>query len=369
MKKVTIIGGGLAGLVTAIRLVRANLPVILFEKKKYPFHRVCGEYISNETVPFLRSNNLFPAHLRPSAINRFQLTSTNGNTAHLPLDLGGFGVSRYAYDHWLATIAQAEGVIIHQEKEITDIQFQTDQFILRSQFDEYESDIVVGAFGKRSKIDMKMERSFITKRSPYVGVKYHINYEHPKGLISLHNFQNGYCGVSEVEGGAVNLCYLTHRSNLKNTGNIKLMEEKVLYQNPFLKKIFQNATFLFDQPETINEISFETKQPVENHVLMSGDAAGMITPLCGNGMAMAIHSSKMLSDLIIRFSSGQISRTALETTYRDLWSHQFKRRLWIGRKLQNLFGSDTMSNLAVSLAKNIKPIGNYLVSKTHGKPF
>lgn len=369
MKKVTIIGGGLAGLVTSIQLARAKVPVVLFEKRKYPFHRVCGEYISNETVPFLRSINLFPEALKPSAINRFQLTSTNGKAAHLPLDLGGFGVSRYAYDQWLATIAQAEGVIIQQEKEITDIKFHEDHLILRSQFDEFETDIVVGAFGKRSKIDMKMERTFFSKRSPYVGVKYHIKYDHPQGLISLHNFQDGYCGVSEVEGGIVNLCYLTHRSNLKNAGNIKQMEEKVLYQNPFLKNIFQQATFLFDQPETINEISFETKQPVENHVLMSGDAAGMITPLCGNGMAMAIHSSKILSDLLIQFCNDQISRTTLEASYKDQWSHQFKRRLWIGRTLQNLFGSDTMSNLAVSLAKNVKPIGNYLVSKTHGRPF
>lgn len=369
MKKVTIIGGGLAGLITSIQLARASIPVVLFEKKKYPFHRVCGEYISNEAVPFLRSLTLYPEALRPSEISRLQLTSTSGKAAYLPLDLGGFGVSRYAYDHWLATIAQAEGVIIHQEKEITAVQFQHNQFLLRTQFDEYETDIVVGAFGKRSKIDITMERLFIKKRSPYVGVKYHIRYDHPKGLISLHNFQNGYCGISEVEDGVVNLCYLTHGSNLKKAGNIKLMEEKILYQNPFLKHIFQHATFLFDHPETINEISFETKGPVENHVLMSGDAAGMITPLCGNGMAMAIHASKILSDLLLQFCNDQISRATLESSYTNLWSHQFERRLWIGRKLQNLFGSDTMSNLAVSMAKNVKPIGNYLVSKTHGKPF
>jgi flavin-dependent dehydrogenase len=147
------------------------------------------------------------------------------------------------------------------------------------------------------------------------------------------------------------------------------MEENILSQNPYLKDIFQNADFLFDQPETINEISFETKKPVENHILMSGDAAGMITPLCGNGMAMAIHSSKILSELLIRYCSGQISRMELEGIYTELWSQQFKRRLWVGRQLQNLFGSSLMSNLAVILAKQLKPIGNYLISKTHGQPF
>ncbi len=369
MKKVTIIGGGLAGLITSIQLARVHVPVQLFEKKKYPFHRVCGEYISNETIPFLRSTGLFPESLKPAYINRFQLTSTNGKSIQLPLDLGGFGVSRYAYDHWLVKRARAEGVIIHEEKEVIGVKFKGNQFILRSQVEEFETDVIVGAFGKRSKIDMIMERSFVKKRSPYVGIKYHIKYNHPRGLISLHNFQNGYCGISEVEGGIINLCYLIHRSNLKHSGSIKTMEEKVLYRNPFLKKIFLEADFLFDQPETINEISFETKLPVENHVLMSGDAAGMITPLCGNGMAMAIHSSKILSNLLVPFCNDQISRATLEESYASLWSQQFKRRLWIGRQLQSLFGSDSMSNLAVAIAKNAPTIGNYLISKTHGKPF
>ena len=60
---------------------------------------------------------------------------------------------------------------------------------------------------------------------------------------------------------------------------------------------------LFEKPEVINEITFEKQDPVSNHILMCGDAAGMITPLCGNGMAMAIHSAKILSGLIIEANS------------------------------------------------------------------
>ena len=70
------------------------------------------------------------------------------------------------------------------------------------------------------------------------------------------------------------------------------MERQVLLKNPHLKRIFSEADFVFGRPEVINEISFETKDPVENHILMAGDAAGMITPVCGNGMAIAIHSGK-----------------------------------------------------------------------------
>jgi flavin-dependent dehydrogenase len=54
LKRVIIVGGGISGLITAIQLAHADIPSLLIEKKTYPFHRVCGEYISNETVPFLR---------------------------------------------------------------------------------------------------------------------------------------------------------------------------------------------------------------------------------------------------------------------------------------------------------------------------
>ncbi|MBC7511814.1 MAG: FAD-dependent oxidoreductase, partial [Ferruginibacter sp.] len=46
---ITIIGGGLAGLALAIQLVKKGYSVALFEKEQYPFHKVCGEYISLES--------------------------------------------------------------------------------------------------------------------------------------------------------------------------------------------------------------------------------------------------------------------------------------------------------------------------------
>ncbi len=214
-----------------------------------------------------------------------------------------------------------------------------------------------------------MHRSFVQKHSPYVGIKYHVKTEHQKDLISLHNFKDGYCGMSYIEDGKVNLCYLTHRNNLRRFKSIPEMEKAVLHRNPFLKEIFTHSEFLFEKPEVINEISFETKSPIESHILMTGDAAGMITPLCGNGMAMAIHSAKLVSDLAALFSKGKITRAQMESEYASRWNSLFAKRLWAGRQIQNLFGSEWTSDLAVSIARYAKPVANYLVSKTHGEPF
>lgn len=368
MKDVIIIGGGVSGLITAIQLARSGISVRLFERKKYPFHRVCGEYISRETIPFLQSLNLFPDLFNPPIIKRLQLTSVNGKSSVVPLDLGGFGISRFSFDHWLSQEAEKAGVEIVQQTDILDLQFREERFFVSSHHKTYETDIVVGAFGKRSKIDKVMDREFIQKKSPYAGVKYHINYDFPQDLIALHNFRDGYCGISRVENNITNLCYLTHRQNIREAGGIKEMEEKIMFENPYIKKIFREAHFIFG-PETINEISFESKKPVENHVLMCGDAAGMITPLCGNGMAMGIHASKLLAEVLMPYCKGAYSRTTLEKRYAKAWNEKFAGRLWAGRQIQNLFGSPRMSNMAVYISNHIKPVTRFLISKTHGKPF
>jgi flavin-dependent dehydrogenase len=370
LKTVIIIGGGLSGLVHAILLARAGVSCTLIEKKKYPFHRVCGEYISNETVPFLQSLDLYPQEFFPPAINRFQLTSINGQSVTLQLDLGGFGISRYAFDHFLFKRAMREGVAVHQGLEVEQVSFLENRFEVKAGQEILIADVVIGSYGKRSKMDLSLNRNFVRKRSPYIGVKYHIRTKHDDDLISLHNFKNGYCGISNIENGETNLCYLTHRDNLKKSGNIRKMEEDILFRNPFLKSIFTSSEFLFDKPETINEISFETKGPVDHHILMTGDAAGMITPLCGNGMAMAIHSAKLLSKYVLSFCEDPgYSREKLEREYANSWIQNFEKRLWAGRQIQRLFGNERTSNFAVRLVRSSKSLARFLVRNTHGTPF
>lgn len=364
-----IIGGGLAGLISSIQLVRAGIPCTLIEKKSYPLHRVCGEYVSNEALPFLKSSGLYPEELELPQINFFELSSIKGRASTLRLDLGGFGISRYAFDEHLYKIAIREGVTFRLNTEVSAVSFANDAFEIEGAFGKLMTDLVIGAFGKRSKIDVQQKRAFIKRRSPYVGVKYHIRSDHPRDLISLHNFPGGYCGVCAVEDDITNLCYLTHRDNLKAAGNIQEMERDVLFANPRLKEIFSNSSFVFDKPEVINEISFATKGPLQNHMVMAGDAAGMITPVCGNGMAIAIRSGKIVGELVKDFCNGKITRARLEHRYTHAWNHAFRRRLWFGRNVQKLFGTPYFSDVAVALTRSSKGIADLIVRNTHGKAF
>lgn len=371
MQQIIIIGGGLGGLISAIMLKKAGFEVLVIEKNQYPFHKVCGEYISNEVKPFLQSQELFPGDLTVAAITNFTLSAPSGSSASIPLDLGGFGVSRFALDDFLFQKATTLGVSFLQEQALHVTYFsETSSFEVELKNGEIlTTPYVIGAYGKRSSIDKSLQRSFISKRSPYIGVKYHIEFDSARDEVALHNFEGGYCGINAVENGKFNLCYLSSRHNLKKYGSIEKLEKNVLSKNPHLKAIFKEARFIFDKPLVINEISFETKKPVEQHILMCGDAAGMIAPLCGNGMAMAIHSAKILSESLITGLKEGWERSKIEAMYAKMWQKEFARRLSVGRNLQKLFGDGFLSGLSVGVIKHIKPLAHFLVEKTHGKPF
>ena len=363
-----MIGGGLAGLISSILLARNGQKVILLERKSYPFHRVCGEYISNEVLDFLKRERLYPEFLELPQINQFEFSDTRGKSVKIPLGMGGFGISRFVLDQWLVDQAIESGVSVRTGCQVMSVEFddQRDRFSIGlSDHSVLYADFVIGAFGKRSKLDKFLERPFIQKRSPYIGVKYHVKTDFVRDVVALHNFHGGYCGLNAIEDNKFNLCYLGSRDQLREFGTVEEMERQVLWKNPILKKIFQESEFLFDKPEVINEINFEPKLPVENHILMAGDSAGLITPLCGNGMAMAIHSGKMAAEAIL----GGKTRKEIETNYARNWKNEFLQRLWVGRNAQRLFGSGGASVFARKLIEQTPFFAKQIIKMTHGKPF
>jgi menaquinone-9 beta-reductase len=147
------------------------------------------------------------------------------------------------------------------------------------------------------------------------------------------------------------------------------MEPGLLYKNPWLEKIFSSSEFLFSEPVVISQISFEKKSLIENHLMMVGDAAGMITPLCGNGMSMAMHAGKIAAGLLHIFLEGRISRDEMEKRYEQEWNNEFSARLKTGRMIQSLFGKTSTTNLFLKTMKPFPSLINMLVKQTHGKPF
>ncbi|WP_264564169.1 NAD(P)/FAD-dependent oxidoreductase [Flavobacterium sp. N3904] len=366
---ILIIGGGLAGLTAAIHLSKKDLKVILIEKNEYPKHKVCGEYISNEILPYLNWLSLDISELNPTHITKLAFSIADGKMIECNLPLGGFGISRYALDEFLYKKALENGCEILQDS-VENIVYENDIFTVSTLNNRVlQSKILIGAFGKRSNMDQRLQRSFILKKSYWLAVKAHYSGEYPNDLVGLHNFEGGYCGVSKVENNTINICYLASYETFKKCKNIEEYQNQVVKQNPHLELIFKNCTLLFDKPISISQISFDEKANVENHILMIGDTAGLIHPLCGNGMAMAIHSAKILSELIEKRYSNEIkTREELEQKYIQEWNFNFKNRLRIGRFLSYLLQKQKLSAILMKILINFPFLMPIIIKSTHGKP-
>ena len=233
-----------------------------------------------------------------------------------------------------------------------------------------KSDFVIAAHGKRSTLDKTLNRQFIQNKTPWIGIKAH--YEttdfDPK-FVELHNFEGGYCGLSMVENGHINLCYLVHQNTFKKYNSIEDFNQKVLTQNPHLKSFLTKSKPVFKKHLGIAQISFQNKPTVNNHILYAGDAAGLIHPLCGNGMAMAIHSAKILAEQVVNFyKEKKFNRDKLEKTYSSQWHKTFNKRLFYGKMIQNILLRPKLSSNLIKIVSQSPFALKTIIKQTHGKP-
>lgn len=363
-----IIGGGLAGLTTALHLAKNDCSVCLIEKNLYPNHKVCGEYVSNEVLPYLKSLGIDPFSVGAKQILKFKITNTKGNPITANLPLGGFGISRYSFDNLIFEELKDKAEVIFDTVE--KVNFEENLFYVTTQKKKVlKADFVVGAFGKRSNIDSFLNRKFMLQNSPWLAVKAHYEYDFPDDAVHLHNFSGGYCGLSQTETGAVNACYLATFKSFKKYGNIEAFQKQELSKNPFLDEFFSNAKPIFKKPLTISQISFHKKKPVENHIFMVGDSAGLIHPLCGNGMAMAIKSAQIFSEIFLEaLREKDVDRITLEKKYLTQWQNEFGERLSSGRYIQKVLMNPFTSKIGFTALRTFPSLVPKLIEKTHGSP-
>ncbi len=365
-----IIGGGLAGLCLAIQLADKGINVILFEKNKYPFHKVCGEYISMESWNFLTELGLPLEDMNLPKINELGISSENGFMLNSVLPLGGFGISRYSLDNYLYELALTKNITVLDNCKVFDVKKIENSYQINTSLGHYTAEFVCGTYGKYTPAFVKDDEIQKSKKLNYIGVKYHIKTNLNSNRIELHNFKDGYCGVSKVDNDTHCLCYLSSSKNLQQAGNdIKKMEETILFKNPFLKKHFTESEFLYDAPLVISNVFFQKKDTYKNPFLLVGDAAGSITPLCGNGMSMAMKASKLASNLLVIYFNGAISKQELIHKYNNEWNKNFNTRIKTGYYLQYLFGKKHTTHFTLKALNKLPSFTQKIIALTHGKSF
>lgn len=364
---VIVIGAGLAGCSAAIQLARRGWRVLLLEQQRYPAHKLCGEFLSVEVIANFSHLGILDAVQKAGAhpINHTLITTSSGARFEQTLPGTALGLSRYQLDLMLFEQAMAVGAICYDGALVRKVEGNfEDRFLVTTNQGEFQSRSVLAAHGKRSSLDTQLERPFVRRSSPWVAFKAHCTGLELPGVIELHAFPGGYCGLSAIETGQVNLCWIGHRSILQSGEDHNL--PAALSANPMLRDRLRNLEYDSPQKHRLRQISFALKGNFDGDICMIGDTAGMITPLCGDGMAMALRTAEMAVPLLSDFLTGKLSAANFKQQYQQFWQQEFQGRLRLGRLLHGGFIQPQLANISVSLCHTFPVLANWIIQNTRG---
>ena len=367
---VLIIGGGLAGCSAAIQLARQGFGVLLLEKQRYPAHKLCGEFLSTEVMAaFDRLGVLGDVRAAGAhPIRRTLVTTSDGASFQDALPGTALGLSRFALDRLLAEHAAAAGADVRDGTTVRSVEGDLEEgFEVRTSEGVFAARAVLGAYGKRGLLDRKLARPFFSKTTPFVAFKAHYEGLDLPGTIELHAFPGGYCGLSRVEGGRVNACWIAHEDALKASGGSPdamiggAMSENAALARRFCAMRRASPSFL-----AISQVSFASKAPFHGDVCMVGDTAGMIAPLCGDGMAMALYGAELAVPMVAAYLRRDLTAAAFRRHYAHRWKRTFRARLSLGRLLHHAYIRPPVASLAVRACRTAPGLGRWLIRKTRG---
>ena len=371
-----IVGGGPAGCSAAIKLAEQGARVVLFEAKSYPHDKLCGEFLSPECAFLLDRLGLTATlhALNPVSIEVACLTAPDGTTWETRLPGVAWGLSRSALDAAMAGRARALGVEVRETTTVTDVRGNLHEgFEVATRSTAGRARVrartVIAAHGKRGALDRALDRRFLDKRQPFVALKAHFNGPPLPGRIELHAFPGGYCGMSEFEGGAANICLLVRQSVFRDASkggpvDVESFIEWIQAQNARLRDWLSQAERIDERWISVGEVPFVSKRAVVSDVLMAGDAAGLIAPLAGDGISMALRSGSLAAVGVADFLAGRLSVNGLQRRYAAQWRRAFGSRLRLARVLQGLMLRPRLLSPALRVVAAVPPLGDFIVRHT-----
>ena len=330
-----VVGAGPAGSSAATVLCGRSRKVLLLEKDVFPRHKVCGEFLSADALPSLERIGARELVLRATQerMTRGSLHLSGGRAVSFPLPEPALGISRFRLDDLLAGRAREAGADVRFGARVIGAEpagktgFRV-RFVHRQAEHAVEARAVIGAWGRWDALDRSLARSFLVGSRffgwsrDYAGAGSSF-----AGEVRLYLFSGGYCGLSRVEGGAVNLAGVVSEAAWKRAGGgWPAVLDSARGSNAQLDSDLSTLAagpvgFLGTGP-----VFFTAKPPTENGILMAGDAAGVLDPFSGEGQSAALASGILAAETVERQLSGELSREECGRAYEREWRRRFSRR-------------------------------------------
>jgi flavin-dependent dehydrogenase len=341
---VAIVGAGPGGSTLAALLARRGYSVALIDRDAFPRDKLCGEFLSYDALPIIEALGLMhelDAHGAPEITSCRVVGRHRTYTFNFPHPARG--VSRMLLDDALHRCAVDSGA-----QSISAIATAVSRDGVAFDGGAVRARVVAGAWGRWGRFDQQLGRAFVRDRSHRnFGFKRHYRGAGVKGVIELYSFAHGYLGVNDVEGDITNICGLVHAQRLQgHKGRWDAFVETIRAEEQPLDAMYARYVPAQDGFLSSEPVIFRARSAVEEGIFMIGDASGVIDPLTGNGMAMAMQSALVAAPFIVEALNGG-ERKRSEDGYRARHAELFGRRIAWSRRVAFLLSRPSLLDAAL----------------------
>lgn len=367
---VIIAGCGPGGMTVAHQLSGHGLKTGILEKERFPRDKICGDALSTDVVnqllkidPELLENlsktvqHLDPRGVRIVAPNHSQM-DTNYSNPNFP-EAAGFLVKRMEFDHFFyKKIQQLQDVRIFENQRVKEITYVEEGIrVSTSDGNEYQAKILVGADGANSIVKNLIGKPKDDKYHYCMGLRqYYENVSgfHPGNFIELHFYKEllpGYFWIFPLTDNQANvgIGMLAHTIREKKI-NLQEKMQELITTHPNLKERFTDARPLEKMQGLRLPLASKKRAISGDRFLLVGDAASLIDPFTGEGVASAIRSGRLAAQHIKKATEKKCFDAAFnknydKNLYATMWN-EFK----ISGILQRVLKYPKLINLVVGKA-------------------
>lgn len=349
-----VVGAGPAGCACAITAARAGASVLLLEKDRFPRHKVCGEFVSPESLHLLSSlvgEKCFSSSPEIAVSRIF----TGKEKVEVPVSPAARSIPRFELDDALLRAARNTGVDTREQCTVTEVRHNGD-FQAVTQEGEFRSRTAVNGTGRWSRLTQPAAPA---NHAKWIGLKGHFREASPSRSVDLYFFPGGYCGVQPVADEAVNACAMVRADAARSL-------TEVLSLHPALAARSKSWEPLFP-PISTSGLIFRAPQTHEDGMLMAGDAAAFIDPFVGDGISLALQSGNLAAECLLDAMQGRTSLDEALQQYEVAYRRRFSPAFRNAALIRRLVGAPHwISSRLIRLAA-WRPVGEMVVRATRAR--
>lgn len=361
---VAIAGAGPAGSSAAIHLALAGRRVLLVEVKKFPRAKLCGEFISPECVTHFKSLGVADEMMSAggASISKTVFYTRRGHSINVPSEwfksgTNAIGLSRSEMDYRLLERAKSLGVVVLEEAQAAGLlQEREDVKGIKVKTDgsdsDYFAEVTIDATGRSRALAHYVDQAFNKKRPALVAFKAHMkDASVAEGACEIYFYEGGYGGLSGVEGGLGNLCFIVSAEKVRRYSSVpELVMRKVVMKNSRAAYTLEHARAQTGWlAVSLENFGRRTLVPAPG-LLTIGDAASFIDPFTGSGMLMALESGQVAAETINRYLARRCDPfESLSREYRAEYSKKFDARLRVSGILRRAAFVPRLAEVAILL--------------------